>query len=753
LRCVDGKAPGIDTAAQQSAAEIEARTQMATPNSIRFSSTSVEHEGEHIMASKTISFRIFLNDQLVDTRSFDQEVIKVGRLASSHLRLEDASLARMHAVIEVGVDGNVRLIDLGSTTGTRLNGQLVEGNQAMRDGDVLELGSYRLEAAIADARTTMERTIAERPVVEQAIASAPSLARSAAPTPIHGRTEVDLSKVEDASAQVAEVVTSYARSVLDVAHVGQARNRRSSSLPLMAFGGALMLGGLGLFGYEVSQPWEQYNKDVTEAQKLRREAPPAPGLGTGSLGMLLALLGLVPFVAGGMRRRDTGLEAYLIGEGPEANFKVRGADLPNPAATALVSRTDAGFALAFTPSMQGSVELGEHSVSLADLVASGRAQAADGVYRYMLPSGAKAKVMHGDVRFDVSLVNRGSVVAGRGDIDWPFWSYFGGTATVGTTFYLLMRSMPDDALAMQVADAEANARFASYFHQADEVMKDEPVEMPEQPASSEPGQSGNTGKRASGAEGRMGDKTARSTGGAYSVKGPKDSVPRLARDFDPIASARDAGILGILAVQDRHFLASVDGGAFAVGQDDEDIWGNVMGVEHANSYGDGGLGLVGVGNGGGGNADGLIGMSNHGLLGNGNGQGGLYYGKDGGKSGTIGFGDRKPKAPVARVGKEQMTGDGIDKDTIRRIVRAHLNEVRGCYNAGLTRNPNLEGRVTVQFAIMGTGVVSSAVVQENTTKDDSTANCIAKAVKRWKFPRVGKGGTALVSYPFRLSPA
>ena len=52
---------------------------------------------------------------------------------------------------------------------------------------------------------------------------------------------------------------------------------------------------------------------------------------------------------------------------------------------------------------------------------------------------------------------------------------------------------------------------------------------------------------------------------------------------------------------------------------------------------------------------------------------------------------------------------------------------------------------------VGNGKVATSVVQENTTKDSIVGNCIAKAVKRWKFPRVGNGGTALVSYPFRLS--
>ena len=357
--------------------------------------------------------------------------------------------------------------------------------------------------------------------------------------------------------------------------------------------------------------------------------------------------------------------------------------------------------------------------------------------------------MHGDVRFDVSLVNRGSIVAGRGEIDWPFWSYFGGTATIGTAFYMLMRSTPDDALAVQLAENEANVRFAAYFHQADQTDLAEPVEAVDLP-DGEQAQSGETGKRASGAEGQMGDKNVRNTNGAYAVKGPKDAVPAIGRHFDPVASASQAGILGILAAQDHHFIASVDGGAFTVGSDDEDLWGNVMGVEHAAAYGTGGLGLVGTGKGGGGTAGGLIGMGNHGVIGHGNGNGGLYYGNENGKGGVIGFGKRKEKVPNPRVGKGTVNGD-IDKDMIRRIVRAHLNEVRSCYNTGLTRNPNLEGRVSVQFSIIGTGKVASSVVQENTTKDSAVADCIAKAVKRWTFPRVGKGGTALVTYPFLLT--
>jgi hypothetical protein len=682
------------------------------------------------MASKTISFRIFLHDQLVDTRSFAQDVIKLGRLASSHLQLEHDAIARMHAVIEVGQDGNARLVDLGSQSGTRLNGSPIERSSALRSGDKLEIGPYRLEIAIAEAM----------PAVERAVVSAP-VARPAA--------EVELGKVEDPREQVAEVVAVYGRSIVDVAHVGQVRDRKRSAMPLLALGGVLMAGGLALFGYEVAQPWAEYNTAVVEAQQLRRELPEAPGLGTGSLGMVLALLGIVPFVAGGLRLREQPLTAYTIGESREANFTMSGATLPNPAATPLVERIDGGYALAFTPAMTGAIDLGNQQISLADLVASGRAIAREGAYVYPLPASAKARIEHDDVHFNVSLVNRGAVVAGRGQVDWPFMGYFGGTATIATAFFMLMRSLPDSALAFQIEDDEGMPRYAAYFHQADEKVEVEPVEPETETVASNEPAGGKAGSRASGPEGKMGNPSSRNPAAAYQMRGPKDATPRMTREFDPTAAARNAGILGILTAQDRHFLASVDGGAFAVGNDDADLWGNVVGLEAAEAYGTGGLGLIGGGRGGGGNAGGLVGIGNVGMIGHGTGTDGLSYGPHGG-GGVVGFKDRDKKKPTVYVTDGKVTGD-IDKDLIRRIVRAHVNEVRSCYNAGLTRNPNLDGRVLIQFSIVGNGKVASSVVQENTTKDKQVGDCIAKAVKRWQFPRVGKGGTALVSYPFRLT--
>ena len=56
------------------------------------------------MSTKTLAIKVFYGDQLVDTQTLSQDVIKIGKLKSSHVCLDDEAVARMHAVIEVSGD-------------------------------------------------------------------------------------------------------------------------------------------------------------------------------------------------------------------------------------------------------------------------------------------------------------------------------------------------------------------------------------------------------------------------------------------------------------------------------------------------------------------------------------------------------------------------------------------------------------------------------------------------------------------------
>lgn len=67
-----------------------------------------------------------------------ERVIKIGRVASSHVRLEHDQVARIHAVLE-NADGALTLIDLGASAGTQVNGEAVV-KRALNDGDRITIG-------------------------------------------------------------------------------------------------------------------------------------------------------------------------------------------------------------------------------------------------------------------------------------------------------------------------------------------------------------------------------------------------------------------------------------------------------------------------------------------------------------------------------------------------------------------------------------------------------------------------------------
>jgi pSer/pThr/pTyr-binding forkhead associated (FHA) protein len=99
-------------------------------------------------AKVPLTFRIFKGNQLVREERLSLSVIKLGKVPSAHLKLDDETVSRMHAIIEVNGPGDVSIIDLGSTKGTFVNGQKV--NKAkLQSGDTIVVGETRIELAIA----------------------------------------------------------------------------------------------------------------------------------------------------------------------------------------------------------------------------------------------------------------------------------------------------------------------------------------------------------------------------------------------------------------------------------------------------------------------------------------------------------------------------------------------------------------------------------------------------------------------------
>jgi hypothetical protein len=122
---------------------------------------------------------------------------------------------------------------------------------------------------------------------------------------------------------------------------------------------------------------------------------------------------------------------------------------------------------------------------------------------------------------------------------------------------------------------------------------------------------GGTGTRAKGEEGSMGNPSTTSTGHRYGVRGPADNTPSAATraPSQVLKEAAEFGMIGLL--NDRGAPAPAASAAAMP-------TGNVLGGSIGDSFGAGGLGLSGVGEGGGGRGEG-IGLGGLGTIGHGSG--------------------------------------------------------------------------------------------------------------------------------------
>ncbi|MCC7442322.1 MAG: TonB family protein [Bdellovibrionales bacterium] len=92
--------------------------------------------------------------------------------------------------------------------------------------------------------------------------------------------------------------------------------------------------------------------------------------------------------------------------------------------------------------------------------------------------------------------------------------------------------------------------------------------------------------------------------------------------------------------------------------------------------------------------------------------------------------------------------EGLSKDEVGKVIHAHMNEVRYCYDTALIRSPDVEGKLVVNFAIGKEGSVTRSAVQSSTAGDPRLDDCILRRLGRWKFPQPKGGVTVAVSYPF-----
>ena len=89
---------------------------------------------------------------------FVREEITIGRQEGNTIRLTERNVSRRHARL-MRQNGHVVVEDLGSSNGTRINGERISGQSPVKDGDLIQIGDYDLALQSDAAAAARPRTV------------------------------------------------------------------------------------------------------------------------------------------------------------------------------------------------------------------------------------------------------------------------------------------------------------------------------------------------------------------------------------------------------------------------------------------------------------------------------------------------------------------------------------------------------------------------------------------------------------------
>ncbi len=755
-----------------------------------------------------LTFRLYKGDEFLREEKLTLPVIKVGKLSSSHLRLDDKNVSRMHALIEVTGPGDVSIIDLSSTTGTFVNGQKV--NKAkLQSGDTVMIGETRIEVSIGGAEEEDDIPTRVQPQVTEAaeavIASTPRPAAppaaaaamaappptpmqapmQAPPVPMAARPPVPMAQapmapaaapaygmysapqaaptfgasgfmadqVDVPGARSVEVAAMLGGSVVTVKHAINPRGGKvtPTTWALLGIGAFALL--IALIGFARGFNNASFNhakkKEWVDVQKRPSWAFRPQKLGIENDVMMFAGLpiGLALIAAGLLRKREEQQSNpyFRIGQSPECEYPTTDAPAGAFPLVAPSSNPAEDFVFNFLPGMDGEMQSDGQSMSLADLQAQGRAR----------PSTTAAGGL------EVSIPQKARIRVKAGATTYLVTSVpqpkrqpvplFAGLEAQVLAFFAgsaVLHFAFVFALGYIDPNQEGAPTDMSLSESSSSSAKTESVEDPPPP---EPEETEETGDEESGGTGTAMIMEEGKMGKKDSDRAEGQYKMKRNADQEQLArtqaleQARTAGVLGSAVFQQGGTFASITGtGDISSGFDDMDIQGGLLGNEAGEMAGGFGFGRSGFGPGGGGTGWGTIGTGRFGTIGHGSGTG-SGYGIGSGRGGMRG---RPSAVPSVRIGQPQ-SGGGLDKAIIRRYIKRNIQKITYCYEKQLLASPGLEGTVNTQFFISPNGTVTTA---NASGVNGEVASCVASVIKGIEFPKPKGGGGVQVNYPFNFRP-
>ncbi|WP_434348315.1 adventurous gliding motility protein GltG [Myxococcus virescens] len=510
-----------------------------------------------------LTLKVFKGDSLVASKDYERDIIKIGRLSSAHLCLEDEKVSRIHSVIEVASDGTMSIIDMGSVEGTYVNGKRVTKG-LLSFGDEIRVGgtTIRLENPAAVAAVNLAAAAASSEVVTEknpviaAPAPAEGLAQAAVAAPAAGAIDPSFAATQQnpVAAPVAPAPAPVEAAPEEAAPRVRRVRRTKSSGPL----------GVGLrFAWGDQRVGEFFL---------------APG------------------------RKG----AFVVGSAAGVDFVMGDARLGAP--TFDVVRSDGqSFTIRFTAKMKGELTRKGETLDLKAVIESGKASHEGEAYSLTLDAEDFIWVDLGGVTLEVAFqpVPKRVVVPLGESMDYTALNIFLVLFFIATAFVItaMNRTVAGDEYADELS--ADNARIAKLIIKPPEAQKNKFLERLNQ--QKEQKKSGEMAAKKSGDEGQMGKKDAPKTNNRTAPKGDPNKKDEARALTAKIFGGGKGGISTVF-------------GKSGLGGDLKSAMGNMFGAKAGNSGGFGGMGLRGTSGGGGGTGD-TIGIGGIGTKGRGGGTG------------------------------------------------------------------------------------------------------------------------------------
>lgn len=724
---------------------------------------------------------------------FEEATIKLGRLPTVHLSLEDKGVNRIHAVIENRGPNKCQLIDMGSSKGSFVNGQRVQRGM-LQSGDQIRLGDTTLtfvqgKEAIQEALFALQEPTAapcvsirdESPLALFAQAESTQVTQLPVAPQVEVQTpqsQVGASYVPPAQVEVPHqptprpqpVVESFWQAAQDTPVPQEAQQPQAPQLawqvaaqPSTPYQGGYTAQQAPQTQAPVYQPqpvvaakpkplWEQTPQRPTQAQApiIQAQAPQvshlpqAPQVAAYPEGHAALAPGQaveVQMLWGDRvlaHSHFVGPKEITIGASRKCTFTVSSEALADDIMLPLVVMEDEHYYVQYTDQMDGYVSYGGHHFDFASLRQSRRSKGTERGQRLPLPAKGTTVIQLDQIFFFIKIIQQPETAG--------FFNTFQADPTYGRALgasllfhaLLVLFMLFSDEVPQSLDDQflKGNDRFAALIVRPEEPEKPKPQKLA-------------AGKKAAGKKAKMGkqNETQKNRKSSQIKRNPDGNAPiDMKKVTDKvIKDIQKKALLGIL----NGGRASKGGSLLlkGIGGGDIDAYGNWVGTRGGRASGGGGLGLDGKGGIGGG-----------GLGGDGAGIGdiGRYNpkGVPGGRGWKLSKMTKKNRHKVVvTTDQSQIVSDGLDRKIIQRYIRMYRNRIRYCYERELRKNPFLTGKVEVSFRIEANGKVYKSSIKRSTLNNDRVEQCLARRIRIIQFPAPKGGGIVLVNYPFLFQAA